>query len=79
MPSSGGSPSYMPESGLHSPGNRAGRVYRGTGTEKKSCSTGVLCPLVPMQHRRRVFEAIHGLAHPGIRATRRMVTIRFTR
>ena len=41
-------------------------------------STGVMRPLVPEQLRRQVFEAVHGLSHPGIRATRRMVSSRFT-
>ena len=40
-------------------------------------STVVLRPLVPLEHRRTVFEAVHGLAHPGFRASRRMVTSRF--
>jgi transposase InsO family protein len=40
-------------------------------------SSGVLRPLVPQQHRRAVFDAIHGLAHPGIRATRRLISSRF--
>ena len=40
-------------------------------------STAVLRPLVPLAHRKTVFEAVHGLAHPGIRASRRMVTSRF--
>ena len=40
-------------------------------------STGALRPLVPPDHRRRVFLAIHGLAHPGIRATRRLIAARF--
>ena len=40
-------------------------------------STGVLRPLVPITQRRRVFEAVHGLAHPGIRASRRLITSRF--
>jgi hypothetical protein len=38
-------------------------------------STGRLRPLVP--DRLLVFEAIHGVAHPGIRATRRMIAARF--
>jgi len=41
-------------------------------------STGVLRPLVPASLQRAVFEAIHGLAHPGIRATQRLVNNRFT-
>ena len=40
-------------------------------------STGAIRPLVPLQQRRRVFNAIHGLAHPGTRATRRLITSRF--
>ena len=40
-------------------------------------STEVLRPLVPLAHRQTVFEAVHGLADPGIRASRRMVTSRF--
>jgi len=40
-------------------------------------STGVLRPLVPVEQRRAVFEAVHNLAHPGIKATQRMVASRF--
>ena len=40
-------------------------------------STGVLRPLVPVAERKTIFTAIHGLAHPGVRATRRMLTSRF--
>jgi cleavage and polyadenylation specificity factor subunit 1 len=39
-------------------------------------STGVPRPLVPMQHR-EVFQAVHGLAHPGTRASRRLISARF--
>jgi transposase InsO family protein len=41
------------------------------------CSTGRWRPLVPEADRLLVFKSIHGVAHPGIRATRRMVTARF--
>jgi RNase H-like domain found in reverse transcriptase len=34
-------------------------------------------PLVPVAWQRRVFQAVHGLAHPGRRATRQLVTSRF--
>jgi transposase InsO family protein len=34
-------------------------------------------PFVPLQFRRQVFDAVHGLAHPGIRATRRLLTARW--
>jgi transposase InsO family protein len=40
-------------------------------------SSGVMRPLVPEQYRRRIFSAIHGLAHPGIRASRRMIASRY--
>ena len=40
-------------------------------------STGVSQPVVPLSWRRVVFDAIHGLAHPGIRASRKMVAARF--
>jgi Integrase zinc binding domain/Integrase core domain len=34
-------------------------------------------PLVPTAFRRRIFEAVHSLAHPGIRATRRLIFSRY--
>jgi RNase H-like domain found in reverse transcriptase len=37
-------------------------------------SSGVMRPLVPL---RRVFDCIHSLAHPGIRATRRLIASRY--
>jgi cleavage and polyadenylation specificity factor subunit 1 len=40
-------------------------------------SSGVFCPLVPRSFRRHIFDAIHGLAHPGIRATRRLIASRY--
>jgi hypothetical protein len=40
-------------------------------------STGVARPLVPAHFRSAVFAAIHGLAHPGIRPTRRLESSRF--
>jgi Integrase zinc binding domain len=36
-------------------------------------SSGVMRPLVPAPLRRQVFATVHGLALPGIRATRRLV------
>jgi hypothetical protein len=36
-------------------------------------SSGVLRPLVPVQYRWQIFECIHSLAHPGIRASRRPI------
>jgi Integrase zinc binding domain len=40
-------------------------------------SCGVFCPLVPVAFRRQIFNSKHGLAHPGIRATRRLIASRF--
>jgi len=40
-------------------------------------STGSFRPLVPVPLRRQVFDGIHGAAHPGARATRRLVSARF--
>jgi hypothetical protein len=38
---------------------------------------GITRPLVPLVDRPAVFHAIHSVAHPGICATRRMVSARF--
>ncbi len=40
-------------------------------------STGKARPLVPACHTRQVFAAIHVMAHPGIRASRRLISHRF--
>jgi hypothetical protein len=40
-------------------------------------STASPRPLVPEKWRRRVFKAVHELAHPGVRATFRLITSRF--
>ncbi len=34
-------------------------------------------PLVPVSHRQAVISSLHNIAHPGIRATKRLVTSRF--
>jgi hypothetical protein len=36
-------------------------------------STGVPRPLIPVANRRQLFAAVHGLAHPGTRATWRLL------
>ena len=48
-----------------------------TATILCDVSTGVPCPLVPITLRRQVFQALHTLAHPVIRATQHVVTARF--
>ena len=40
-------------------------------------STGNARPLVPTKLRRDIFDALHGLAHPGIRASQKLITERF--
>ena len=40
-------------------------------------STGVQRPVVPALFRRRVFNTVHGLSHPGICTTRRLLTSKF--
>ena len=40
-------------------------------------STGTPRPYVPQQFRRSVFDSLHNLSHPGIRATQRLIASRF--
>jgi hypothetical protein len=40
-------------------------------------STGVFRPLVLIQHREAVFQSLHTIHHPGVRATRRLIAARF--
>ena len=40
-------------------------------------STGVWRPLVPLEFRQQVFDTVHGLVHPGVRATTCLVSNRF--
>jgi hypothetical protein len=40
-------------------------------------STGLWRPLVPLKHRRAVFQHLHSIAHPGRLATRRLISSRF--
>jgi cleavage and polyadenylation specificity factor subunit 1 len=49
---------------------------QGTPILVDTCS-GVFQPLVPAAFRRQIFDAIHNLAHPGIRVTRRLIASRF--
>ena len=35
------------------------------------------CPLVPVQFRRAVFDALHGLSHPGSRPTIKLISSRY--
>ena len=40
-------------------------------------STGMQRPFVPASFRRAIFDCLHSVSHPGVRATQRMVTSRF--
>ena len=40
-------------------------------------STPTFRPLIPLSFRRQIFDHIHTLGHPGIKATRRLVSSRF--
>ena len=40
-------------------------------------STGQARPVVPVSWRRKVFDLIHGLSHPSIRATRKLISSKF--
>ena len=40
-------------------------------------STGTPRPFVPVSHRKHIFEHLHSLSHPGIRATVRLISSRF--
>ena len=40
-------------------------------------STGVPRPVVPLPFRRAVFNCLHSLSHPGVRATERLITSRY--
>ena len=46
----------------------------GDSTVLCDISLGYPRPLVPPSLRREVFDVIHGLAHPGVRATRRLIS-----
>ena len=49
------------------------------GAESLLCdsSTGSLRPLVPLQLRRQLFNLLHDVSHPGVRASRRLVSTKF--
>ncbi|BHF62623.1 hypothetical protein SprV_0200560800 [Sparganum proliferum] len=49
----------------------------GTGTITCDLATGHQRPFVPATLRRHVFNALHNLSHPGIRATVKLLTDRF--
>ena len=40
-------------------------------------STGQARPIVPEKWRRRIFDTIHALSHPGAKTTKRLITSKF--
>ena len=40
-------------------------------------STGTPCPVVPPSFRHTVFDSLHSLSHPGVRATIKLISSRF--
>ena len=48
-----------------------------TDTVLCDTSTGTQRPLIPLDWRRVIFDSMHGLSHPGIRATQKLITARF--
>lgn len=41
-------------------------------------STNAIRPFVPKSYRKQVFDAVHNLAHPGIKVSRKLIAARFT-
>lgn len=40
-------------------------------------STGINRPFIPKSCRQNIFDSLHGLAHPGVRATRKLVSSKY--
>ena len=53
------------------------KVNLGQSTIIVDVSNGPARPFVPTAWRRRVFDAIHGLGHPGVQRTREAITAKF--
>ncbi|TNN10300.1 Retrovirus-related Pol polyprotein from transposon 17.6 [Schistosoma japonicum] len=45
--------------------------------QTKTIGKGIARPVVPRSYRRVIFDTLHNLSHPGIRATRKLITDRF--
>ena len=48
-----------------------------TGTIICDVSTGKSRPYIPQPFRRTIFDTLHNLSHPGVRATQRLITSRY--
>ncbi|MEG2138194.1 MAG: reverse transcriptase domain-containing protein, partial [Oscillospiraceae bacterium] len=62
---------------MHSPSLQVGTTAVGAATLYGDVSTGGFRPLVPVALRRTVYDSLHAPAHPGARASRRLVSARF--
>jgi hypothetical protein len=60
--------------GRASPALRVLQMQLGGRQLLVDASSGVLRPLVPTVFCHTIFDAVHNVAHPGIRATRRLVS-----
>ncbi|TNN16867.1 Retrovirus-related Pol polyprotein, partial [Schistosoma japonicum] len=45
--------------------------------QTKTIRKGIARPVVPSSYRRVIFDTLHNLSHPGVRATRKLITDRF--
>uniref|UniRef100_A0A669EDT9 Gypsy retrotransposon integrase-like protein 1 n=1 Tax=Oreochromis niloticus TaxID=8128 RepID=A0A669EDT9_ORENI len=52
-------------------------VWNGGPSLLCDVSTGRLRPVVPLSWRRRVFDSVHALSHPGVQASVKLVSSRF--
>ena len=52
-------------------------MHVGSKTFHGDLSTGNFRPFAPLPFRRLVFDSIHGVGHPGGKASRRLVTAHF--
>ena len=62
---------------LSSPSLKIISVPCGVGEIKCDVSTGVPRPIVPLLLRRKLFNLLHSVSHPGIRGSRRLISSRF--
>jgi transposase InsO family protein len=62
---------------LHAPGLQIGFKHVGDLKLWGDVSIGTFCPLVPLPHCRQVFNHLHRPAHPGLWATRRIISSRY--
>lgn len=53
-------------------------ILSGTGSSLFcDCSTDIICPFVPKSLRRKVFEAVHNLAHPSGKSSSKQISQKF--